>query len=421
MPLPVFLVLHGAEIPDFPFCERNSLSLKYLVLDFSLPKWYNIIGCPISATYGALFFITEARKMLDFTPAVFAIGESYDIITYSAAESMIWIKVADELYYDDSNGIFRSLRPVHKITVPKSALDAAGEYTVYQKRLIERKPYFTETEETEEFTYSFRPVPENPRCYHISDAHNRIEQPCRAARAFGKIDFLVMNGDIPDHCGDLINLKNIYKIADELTKGEIPIVFSRGNHDMRGTYAEEFASYTPSDNGRSYFTVRLGNLWALILDCAEDKADSSIEYGYTVCCHSFRQKQTRFIEKTISRKGEEYDAAGVDHKIIISHKPFTHVQQPPFDIEQDIYSLWAKYCREDIRPDLYLAGHLHRLTICPIGGELDDLGQGAPLIVGATISRENDYFAGTGIEFTKDGVFATFTDSDGKVGERTKI
>jgi hypothetical protein len=314
----------------------------------------------------------EDERMLDFTPAVFAIEDSYNIVLYTSAPTMVSVSVSGESYYDDSNGIFRSQKPVHKVIVPAKALDAAREYTVRLVPLIERKPYFTETAEPEEYTYSFRPVPKNPRCYHISDAHNRIEQPCLAAKTFGDIDFLVMNGDIPDHCGELENCKNIYVIADELTKGEIPIIFSRGNHDMRGVWAEEFANYTPSANGRTYFNVKLGNLWAMVLDCGEDKADDSQEYGNTICCHSFRLAQTKFIEKTVERASEEYDSPEVDYKIIISHKPFTHVQPPPFDIERELYGKWAEYTRNSIHPHMYLAGHLHRALVCPVGGELDD-------------------------------------------------
>ena len=360
--------------------------------------------------------------MLDFTPAVFAVGKNYDIVVYTSAPSLISVKVGDEIYYDDSNGILRSGKPVHKITVPMRALDSAGEYTVYQKQIIERKPYFTETEAEGIHTYAFRPLPQNPRCYHISDAHNLTAEPIAAARAFGDIDMLIMNGDIPDHCGDLENCKSIYLIADGITKGEIPIIFSRGNHDMRGIYAEEFANYTPNDRGKTYFTVTLGNLWAIILDCGEDKDDGHPEYGNTVCCHDFRLRQTKFIQSITKNANEEYASPLVKHKLVISHKPFSFVQGAPFDIEKDIYSSWCKYIKDDICPDLFLSGHLHTPAICYPGGELDDLGLSAPLVIASGRNRNGaPPFTGAGIEFTDDGIFVTFTDCLGCVGERTKI
>ena len=64
-----------------------------------------------------------------------------------------------------------------------------------------------------------------------------------AAKAFGDIDFLILNGDILDHSGDPSKFANIYIICSEITGGNIPVVFSRGNHDLRGNYAEKFADY----------------------------------------------------------------------------------------------------------------------------------------------------------------------------------
>ncbi|MBO5269618.1 MAG: serine/threonine protein phosphatase, partial [Clostridia bacterium] len=79
-----------------------------------------------------------------------------------------------------------------------------------------------------------------------------------------------------------------HRIAAGVTKGRIPVVFARGNHDTRGKYAERLANHTPTDNGRSYYSVRLGKLWMLVLDCGEDKNDDHAEYGHTMCCHAFR-------------------------------------------------------------------------------------------------------------------------------------
>lgn len=36
----------------------------------------------------------------------------------------------------------------------------------------------------------------NARAYHIADAHCLTDEPVRAAKAYGDIDFLILNGDI---------------------------------------------------------------------------------------------------------------------------------------------------------------------------------------------------------------------------------
>ena len=231
--------------------------------------------------------------MLKTAPAVFAVGNDYQIMVEVQDEALMYVTVGDATYYDASNGIMNSLNFIHRVTVPMEALDKAKEYTVCVRPIIKRKPYFTETDGILTFSYQFHPVPERGiRVYHISDAHNRIEMPVAAAKAFGKLDLLILNGDVIDHCGNPEKFANIYEICSLLTGGSIPVIFSRGNHDMRGRFAEKFADYTPNQHGNTYYTFRLGNIWGILLDCGEDKPDTHEAYGHTVACHAFRKRQT---------------------------------------------------------------------------------------------------------------------------------
>ena len=83
--------------------------------------------------------------MLKTAPAVFAVGNTYQIMVEVAAESLMSVMVGDTVYYDESNGIMNSRASIHRVTVPMAALDAAGAYTVCLRPLVERKPYYTET------------------------------------------------------------------------------------------------------------------------------------------------------------------------------------------------------------------------------------------------------------------------------------
>ncbi len=351
--------------------------------------------------------------MLKNAPAIFAVENTYQILVQVTAPCLFWVQIGEETYYDASNGIMRSLSELHRVTVPMQVLDAAGSYTVCVRPLIERKPYFTETEAVKEYTYPFYPVPQdNARAYHIADAHNRIEEPIAAAKTFGDIDFLIFNGDVINHSGDPEKFDNIYILCDRLLGGSKPAVFSRGNHDMRGNFAEKFAEYTPNAHGNTYYTFRLGGIWGMLLDCGEDKDDDHAEYGFTVCCHAFRQQQTAFIDDVIARSQEEYAADGVHTRLIISHNPFSCVPKPPFDIEQDTFRVWCQKLRE-IAPRAMLCGHWHRLDVWQPGGEYDHLGQPCPIVVGSKPGK--GYFAGAGYTFSKDGITVTFTDSLGEV------
>ena len=347
--------------------------------------------------------------MLKTSPAVFAVGDNYQIMVQTRKACLFSVKVNEMIYYDESNGIMRSLSEIHRVTVPMKELDTAKSYTVIIRPLVRRLPYFTVTAPIKEYPFAFSPVPEyDVRAYHISDAHNMISEPIAAAKAFGKIDLLILNGDVISHSGNPRKFDNIYKICSELTNGGIPVIFSRGNHDMRGKYAERFAEYTPNDKGNTYYSFRLGGLWGIVLDCGEDKPDDHEEYGFTVSCHDFRVRQTEFMKALTQQIPED-----VYRKLIIVHNPFTQIFEPPFDIEQELYGEWTKILREKIRPELMICGHIHELEVRMPGNEFDHQGQPCPVITGG--KPDKNYFAGCGYVFGKDETKVIFTDSKGKI------
>ena len=350
--------------------------------------------------------------MLKTAPAVFSVGNNYQIMVEVQSESLMSVKIGDKVYYDESNGIMNSLSPLHRVSVPMEELDNAKEYTVCVRPIVERKPYFSVTKESLEFNYKFNPVPENNiRAYHLSDTHNQIDNPVKAARAFGNIDFLILNGDIIDHSGAPEKFANIYQICADITNGSIPVIFSRGNHDMRGNFAERFADYTPSQQKNTYYTFKIGSVWGMLLDCGEDKSDTHPEYGFTVACHAFRQRQTDYIKTVIKNAQSEYQQKDVKTKFVIAHNPFTMQLEPPFNIESDIYREWATLLKEHIKPHLMICGHTHKLGISHPGSENDHLGQPCPVVIAS--EPQSDRFIGCGFIIGDNQIEVVFTDSFG--------
>jgi len=364
--------------------------------------------------------------MLAF-PTVFAVADQYNIFIPFSDEVIVKVRVAGKMYYDDCCGILRSNTNMHKVEIPMAELDKAKNYTVVYRKMIERKPYFPTSEEEREVSFDFRPVPGEGKIniYHVSDAHNLVKEPVSAGRFFGEeLDLLVMNGDIPNHSGDVKNFNAICEIASGITEGRCPAVFARGNHDTRGIHAEDMPNYIPIHNGKTYYTFRCGAVWGLILDCGEDKNDTSTEYGGTICFHEFRLRETEFIRQVIENAENEYKAEGVEHRLVISHIPFTHIQRPPFDIEQELYGEWSRLMREAIKPTLALYGHMHICEVSPVGGEMDHLGQACPAVFGSKPIFGKDGENGfVGCAVTLDGEKTTvwFNDNKGNILEQIDI
>lgn len=358
------------------------------------------------------------KKVLKTAPAVFAVGENYQIIVPVSCETIMWVKVGDKCFYDESNGILRSAKRIHRMVVPCGILDKEGRYTICYRRVIKRKAYFSFTYSVEEEEFLFRCVKgEQVRAYHIADAHNMIAEPVRCAEKFreeiGGIDFLILNGDVPEDSDNIKNFDTIYEIVSQITKGEFPTIFSRGNHDTRGVFAENIAEYTPCENGNSYFTFKLGNIWGLVLDCGEDKPDTNREYGNMVACSFFREKQTRFLENLAESENAQYNEEGIDHRIVVAHNPFTRRYPAPFNIEEDTFTYWARLLKEKIKPQVMICRHIHKFSVDMPGCERDAFGQPCPVVVGSQVDKRKKYFAGSGFVFEKDKIQVVFNDNSG--------
>ncbi len=362
-------------------------------------------------------------KELLYAPSVFAVGKNYQICVAASCEGTAYVTVGGRSFYDASNGILRSKKYLHKVTVPMKALDEAKEYTLVFRQYTDRKPYRPDYCEPVSITVPFRPVgkdAEKVNIYHISDTHGESVLPVKTGSYFGEnLDVLILNGDIADHSGDAELFKNIYKIAGEITKGEIPCVFSRGNHDLRGSCAEILCDYTPCKDGLSYYTFRLGCIWGIILDCGEDKDDSHVEYGYSVACHDFRLTETDFIKEVIENKEKEYAEEDVKFRIVVSHVPFGERFPEPFNPEEEIYTEWCRLLREYIKPELAFSGHTHRAALYACGSEKDNFGQPCPVVVGSEPKRDKAYklcgFVGAGVTLGEGSDEVVFSDENGTV------
>lgn len=343
---------------------------------------------------------------MQYKPAVFAVSDTYQILVPVSVPSLMWVRVGDRCYYDHANGVLRSKCKVHRFCVPTDVLESARAYTVCERRIPHRLPYCSKPDPVEETSFPFYPVPsENPRAYMIADAHSRVAEPIRAARTFGEFDFLIFNGDVPENADEMRHIMTVFRISDALTGGTKPLLFTRGNHDLRGRYAEDYAEYVPSDNGRFFYPFRLGSVSGVLLDCGEDKPDDHPEYGGTICCHHFRQAQTGFLKSCVP----DSDA---QTRLVIVHSPFTTQYPPPFNIEEDLYARWSQLARENVMPDAMLCGHLHAMGIHAVGSAFDYLGQPCTVVVGG--KPANGYYAGVGLTFRADAIETVFTDSDGK-------
>lgn len=330
-------------------------------------------------------------------PCVFVVGQEYQIAFNTLEFGIAWVEIGEAVYRDSENGLMRSETLIHKVRVPMDVLDSAGAYRVCFRALPERKPYFPKLGCLKTAEYTFTPVDfSRPvHAYMLADTHSRVEAPCRAAAYWGdRLDFLILNGDIPAESKTPEDIRAIYDITSAVTGGRLPVVFARGNHDYRGRLANHLPEYIGTQGGHTWFTFRIGPLWGIVLDGGEDKADSNEEYGGLVDCHTMRLEETQFIEDVIARAEEEYLAPGVSLRLAICHLPFPAkavetilpTTTNKFAIELPLFKRWTMLLNE-MHLDGMLSGHIHELSILKPGDPRLRFPANFPVFIGSKVMR----------------------------------
>ena len=347
-------------------------------------------------------------------PSVFVINDCYEILILTKENGIISVIIDGQHYYQENSGVLSSEKNYAKIRIPQKVLDKAKKYTISFARTINRKAYYSEIAKPHLKEFSFKPITKNNdiNIYHIADVHDRFNIAKKTVGYFNdNLDLFVVNGDI----GEVETLHNYYdviKFVGEISKGYIPVIFVRGNHDTRGKLAELFTDFFPANNKETYYWFTIGNLNGVVLDCGEDKLDHHIEYGPINIFHQYRIKETEFLK---SLKLSDKFTFAISH-ICPSHT--TKNKGDIFDIEKDIYVKWNEELNR-LNIKFMLTAHMHKTYILNQTCEMSTVPHDYPVIVGSAC-YDNDIW-GTALTIKDNHIVVKFTDSNKEVQEETII
>lgn len=370
------------------------------------------------------------NSVLRTYPVVCAVRKNYVICVPVKKNVLMKLEVNGKFYYYHSNGIRISSTDIQKFTVPMKELDKAKKYKLIYEIMDMRGAYHCIKRPEAELSFSFRSSAdkEELNIYHLSDTHGIKTPSIKTGEFFGKkLDLLILNGDISSSSETVKEVMLPFEIASGITKGECPVIISRGNHDLRGKMAEKLENYMPTDNGKTYYPVKLGPLWCVLLDCGEDKNDSHREYSGTVCCHEFRLEESAMLNEIKKNAKKEYDADTVKYKMILSHVPFSfdNREDPddnyPFDIEHEIFSDWCNFAKHDVKAQFQLSGHYHSARVEPVGSSCDCKHIEMPVIIGGYPDGKNNNMVGTALTLSGNKAYVKFTDSNKQILKETEF
>lgn len=362
-----------------------------------------------------------------YHPGVFMVEDSYEIILICRRPALAAVIIGDLTFTDNFNGVMRTDTDVHKIKVPRVLLDQAKAYRVHLAPLADHCNYYPKPEPTEAYAYDFCPVPETGKLevFILADTHGDAVTPAQAALSRPHLDLLMLVGDIGDSAATREQVITLHRLTSDITGGQFPAIYVRGNHDTRGYMAEKLSDYIPLHEGKTYYTFRMGDVWGVVLDCGEDKPDTNIEYGHPVYGGvanflPFRHAQTAYL-KSLVAKGDFKDPS-IRHRVAVCHINFTDSGRTYQDKNPEIYEEWIASLNE-LGIDLLICGHHHA-----IGEQTPDFFTGNPkpnfdtLLTAARQDHpvllkgghKHGEYTGTAMTFDEDGIHRIFVNHLGE-------
>jgi predicted phosphodiesterase len=169
------------------------------------------------------------------------------------------------------------------------------------------------------------------------------------------IDFLVHGGDAFEAIHDENQLfeKFLGPVTERLDHRK-PLVFVRGNHEMRGPFARRLYEYLPTHSGEFFYSFDAGPVHFLVLDTGENGDDEESVYAGLNRTGAYREQELAWLRDHVQRNERIKEAS---FRIILMHAP----NWGWVDGKSDEWTALANQAGID----LIIAGHAHRYLWFP--------------------------------------------------------
>lgn len=263
-----------------------------------------------------------------------------------------------------TNGLVNANTRIHEIELNGLKPGTTYYYRIASKQIVQFQPYKVVYGETiYSKVFQFKTMDEQADEVNwliLNDIHDVRE-------SYGHLiglnnnqpyDYVFLNGDMYD---DLENENQVIdlmiKPCAEIFAAQKPMIFVRGNHDIRGQYAREMLDYFSFPQG-PYFTYRHGPVFVIVLDTGEDKEDAAAVYAGLVDCEAFRKKQAAWLETVF--QSDVYKTA--PFKVVKMHIPthYTNGGKGELHCRELFTPLFNRY-----KVDLVISGHTHKHGVYP--------------------------------------------------------
>lgn len=289
-------------------------------------------------------------------PSVLDTGKDYSVVfaTNDFGTGYVEYEYEGKTYkvYDQEGGRLSSDSKIHSVNVPYEHLNN-NSYKIGSVRVIEQYSYGSRTgKELISDEYTFTPVKGDDVTYLvISDWHTYLDRAHDAISYVGDYDAVILLGDAtPGVDFEEQVVTNIVEFSGSLSKGTLPTLYVRGNHETRGEYAGKILGALGLDE--FYYTADMGEYSFVVLDSGEDKDDSHPEYGGMTDYNTYRADMIEWLKGTDVKN---------DKVIALSHSWRISDVEPELSVAgwDEISRLGAK---------LMISGHNHQCRLIGADG-----------------------------------------------------
>ncbi|MDR0855660.1 MAG: metallophosphoesterase [Christensenellaceae bacterium] len=382
------IIAHPAEFIDaikyLPFAVLL-VAIPFLLLWFPTIKFKKtkgvfavlvsvllIAGCIASWVYG-----THLKFEFAADAAVLDVGETggigyYSVIFATNEDSIGWVTIEDDpdVYWSADAGVKR-VGKIHAVKIPYSYLDNKT-YQIhafkYSKKLSYDKIDFSKgtiiSGNEIDFAGDYA-LKDNLNIALYSDWHERVTElgavaDSDAMAKNGAIDLIVYGGDYANfYVNEQDFIDYFLKGAAAASKGAIPGIFVRGNHEVRADFNEMNTAYSWLGLKSFYYQIKRGNYQFTVLDSAETYGGDYWEHDGQYDMNAYQKEQMDWFDKY------GYAAPGVFNVVLTHSSEFTGQSEAlpsPYDaLSTQAEVLRARYFagikRNNV--DLTLSGHSH--------------------------------------------------------------
>lgn len=183
-------------------------------------------------------------------------------------------------------------------------------------------------------------------------------------------DFVMFNGDcIDDPANETEALTHLKFMCETVGAERIPVFFLRGNHEIRNAYSIGLRSLFDYVGDKTYGSFNWGDTRLVMLDCGEDKPDSTWVYYGLNDFTGLRNEQVDFLKKELGSK----DFKKASKRVLLNHIPL----YGNGDRYEPCADLWGALLAK--APfDVNISAHTHRYALHPKGS----LANNFPVVVG---------------------------------------